>query len=99
MIAKGGSMAKMMAENMGKATGICKGKGGSMHIADFSIGELGANGIIGAGWPLGIGAALASKQEAKERYVLPSLEMVQLSKVHSMKLQTWLPFGSFQLYS
>ncbi len=61
MIAKGGSMAKMMAENMGKVTGICKGKGGSMHIADFSIGELGANGIIGAGWPLGTGAALASK--------------------------------------
>jgi len=60
-IAKGVEMKYMMAENMGKETGCCKGRGGSMHIADFTKGMLGANGIIGAGFPLGIGAALASK--------------------------------------
>ncbi len=51
----------MMAEIYGKATGSCKGKGGSMHIADLSKGMMGANGILGAGAPLACGAALAAK--------------------------------------
>ena len=51
----------MMAELFGKKTGYCKGKGGSMHIADFSIGILGANGIVGAGLPIATGAGLAAK--------------------------------------
>jgi pyruvate dehydrogenase E1 component alpha subunit len=51
----------MMAELFGKATGYCKGKGGSMHIVDVSIGMLGANGIVGAGIPIATGSALASK--------------------------------------
>ena len=58
-------MKKMMAEIYGKKTGYCKGKGGSMHIADFSIGMLGADGIVGAGLPIATGAALAAKLEGK----------------------------------
>jgi pyruvate dehydrogenase E1 component alpha subunit len=51
----------MFAELFGKATGYCKGKGGSMHIADFSIGILGANGVVGGGFPIIIGAGLSIK--------------------------------------
>ena len=60
-IAKGVDTAGMMAEIFGKYTGLCKGKGGSMHIADFTKGMLGANGIVGAGIPLAVGAALSAK--------------------------------------
>lgn len=60
-IAKGADVKKMMAELYGKETGYCHGKGGSMHIADFSIGMLGANGVVGAGYNLAMGAALAAK--------------------------------------
>jgi pyruvate dehydrogenase E1 component alpha subunit len=62
-IAKGADMKRMMAEIYGKKTGYCKGKGGSMHIADFTIGMLGADGIVGAGLPIASGAALAAKLE------------------------------------
>lgn len=60
-IAKGAEIPRMFAELMGKATGYCAGLGGSMHIADFERGILGANGIIGAGMGLGTGAALAEQ--------------------------------------
>lgn len=60
-IAKGADMNAMMAELYGKATGCCKGKGGSMHVADFSVGMLGANGIVGGGFGLAVGAALAAR--------------------------------------
>ncbi len=60
-IAKGGCIKASMAELFGKKTGICKGKGGSMHIADVEIGELGANGIVGGGIPHAVGAALGIK--------------------------------------
>jgi 2-oxoisovalerate dehydrogenase E1 component len=60
-IAKGASMERMMAELMGRATGYCGGLGGSMHIADLTLGILGANGVVGAGPGLAVGAALASK--------------------------------------
>jgi len=60
-IAKGADLKKMMAEIFGKKTGFCKGKGGSMHIADFSVGMLGANGIVGGGYTLATGAGLACK--------------------------------------
>jgi len=60
-IAKGMDPKEMMAEIYGKVTGSCRGKGGSMHIADLSKGMLGANGILGAGAPLICGAALAAK--------------------------------------
>ncbi|RIL00068.1 MAG: ABC transporter substrate-binding protein [Proteobacteria bacterium] len=60
-IAKGVGVAGMMAELFGRRTGVCKGKGGSMHIADMDAGMLGANGIVGAGIPLATGAALTAK--------------------------------------
>lgn len=58
-IAKGARMDRIMAEVLGKETGYCRGKGGSMHIADFSVGMLGATGIVGAGIPIAVGAALS----------------------------------------
>jgi acetoin:2,6-dichlorophenolindophenol oxidoreductase subunit alpha len=60
-IAKGVDAARMMAELYGRATGTNKGKGGSMHIADTSVGMLGATGIVGAGTPIALGAALSAK--------------------------------------
>jgi acetoin:2,6-dichlorophenolindophenol oxidoreductase subunit alpha len=61
LVAKGGDLNRMMAELMGKATGYCNGKGGSMHISDLSLGMLGANGIVGAGSPIAVGAAFTNK--------------------------------------
>ena len=61
MIAKGADLKKMTAELFGKKDGYCKGKGGSMHIADFSIGFLGANGVVGGGLPIIAGAGLSIK--------------------------------------
>jgi 2-oxoisovalerate dehydrogenase E1 component len=60
-IAKGAHLDRMMAELMGRSTGYCGGLGGSMHIADLSLGILGANGIVGASMPIGSGAALSSR--------------------------------------
>jgi len=60
VLAKGGDLNRMMAELFGKADGYCKGKGGSMHIADFSIGMLGACGIVGGGLPIATGAGLSA---------------------------------------
>jgi len=60
----------MMAELYGRATGYCKGKGGSMHIADLESGILGANGIVGGGIPIAVGAALACKIKGLDRVVL-----------------------------
>ncbi len=60
-IAKGVDVGGMMAELFGRSSGVCKGKGGSMHIADVDKGMLGANGIVGAGIPLATGAALTAK--------------------------------------
>ena len=60
-IAKGCDVKGMMLEIYGRADGICKGKGGSMHIADIEKGMLGANGIVGGGPPIVVGAALAAK--------------------------------------
>lgn len=61
LIAKGGQFKEMYAELYGKATGYCKGKGGSMHISNLDIGILGANGIVGAGPPISVGAAFSNK--------------------------------------
>jgi len=60
-LAKGADSTKMMAELLGRATGYNRGKGGSMHIADFSVGMLGANGVVAAGLPIAVGAAQALK--------------------------------------
>jgi acetoin:2,6-dichlorophenolindophenol oxidoreductase subunit alpha len=66
-IAKGADIKLMMAELFGRSNGYCHGKGGSMHIADFRIGMLGANGIVGAGLPIATGAALAAQLEGSDR--------------------------------
>jgi pyruvate dehydrogenase E1 component alpha subunit len=68
-IAKGASLDKMMAELFGKATGYCGGKGGSMHIADFEKGILGANGIVGGGIPIATGAGLGIRVLGQDRVV------------------------------
>jgi pyruvate dehydrogenase E1 component alpha subunit len=64
-IAKGADLNRMMAELYGRQTGYCKGKGGSMHIADFDIGMLGANGIVAGGISIITGAGLAAQMEGK----------------------------------
>ena len=64
-IAKGAELDRALAELMGKATGYCKGRSGSMHIADFSKGNLGANAIVGGGIPIATGGALALKMQNK----------------------------------
>ena len=69
-LAKGGEINTLMAEIYGKEDGICKGRGGSMHVADFSKNMLGANGIVGAGPPLALGVALASKMRKEGKVVL-----------------------------
>jgi pyruvate dehydrogenase E1 component alpha subunit len=66
-IAKGGDVNKAMAELLGKRTGLCKGKGGSMHLADFSVGILGESGILGSSIPTAVGAALGSKLQGNDR--------------------------------
>ena len=60
-IALGVDVKRMMAELFGRETGVCRGKGGSMHLADFSVGMLGASAIVGGGLPLAVGAGLSSK--------------------------------------
>lgn len=65
-IAKGADLRPMMAELYGKVTGCCRGKGGSQHIADFSVGMLGANGIVGGGFGLAVGAALAARFQGSD---------------------------------
>ncbi len=65
-LAKGAEPRRMMAELFGRRTGYCKGKGGSMHIADFSRGILGANGVVGGGAPAAVGAALGVKLQRRD---------------------------------
>jgi acetoin:2,6-dichlorophenolindophenol oxidoreductase subunit alpha len=65
-IAKGADIQRMMAELFGRRDGYCKGKGGSMHIADFDVGMLGANGIVGAGLPITAGAGVAAQLEGSD---------------------------------
>ncbi|MBI5955512.1 MAG: pyruvate dehydrogenase (acetyl-transferring) E1 component subunit alpha [Chloroflexi bacterium] len=69
LIAKGGDLKRMMAELFGKRTGYCKGKGGSMHIADVELGILGANGIVGGGPPIAAGAALSAQYRGTDQVV------------------------------
>ena len=69
-IAKGADLERMFAELMARENGYCKGKGGSMHIADLSIGMLGANGIVGGGIPISVGAAFALKYQGRKNVVV-----------------------------
>lgn len=67
LIAKGGDLKLMMAELYGRKTGYCKGKGGSMHIADVGLGILGANGIVGGGPPIAAGAAFSAQYRGTDQ--------------------------------
>jgi pyruvate dehydrogenase E1 component alpha subunit len=67
VIARGADLKRMMAELCGKKTGYCKGKGGPMHIADMSIGILGANGVVGGGIPVAVGAGLSAKRRGTDQ--------------------------------
>ena len=69
-IAKGADLTRMMAELLAKQTGYCRGRGGSMHIADVETGNLGANGIVAGGIPIAAGAALSQKLQGKDNVVV-----------------------------
>ena len=69
-IAKGGKLPELMAEILGKSTGCCRGKGGSLHLADLNTGNLGANGIVGGGFGIAVGAALSAKMKKEAKVVL-----------------------------
>jgi len=70
-VAKGADLRYMYAELFGKTTGYCKGRGGSMHINDLSIGMLGANGIVGGGIPHAVGAAFAAVYKGQDSVAVP----------------------------
>ncbi|MDQ0381093.1 thiamine pyrophosphate-dependent dehydrogenase E1 component subunit alpha [Amycolatopsis thermophila] len=69
-IAKGAGLGALMAELLGKATGVCGGKGGSMHLADFSVGSLGESGIVGSAIPVATGAGLAAQVRGSDQVAL-----------------------------
>jgi pyruvate dehydrogenase E1 component alpha subunit len=94
-LAKGASMDAMMAELFGRTSGPNRGKGGSMHLADFSIGMLGANGVVAAGMPIAVGAAHAVKIRKEARVVAcffgdgavnrgPFLEALNWAAIHAL---------------
>jgi TPP-dependent pyruvate/acetoin dehydrogenase alpha subunit len=94
-LAKGASMERTMAELFGRATGFNRGKGGSMHIADFSVGMLGANGVVADGMPIAVGAAHAIKIRREKRLVAcffgdgainrgPFLEALNWAAIHAL---------------
>ena len=94
-LAKGASMQAMMAELFGRANGPNGGKGGSMHLADFSVGMLGANGVVAAGMPIAVGAAHAIKIRGESRIVAcffgdgainrgPFLEALNWAAIHAL---------------
>src|SRR5512145_2886323 len=68
-IAKGQDVRGMMAELLGKSTGVCRGRGGSMHMADLGLGSLGANGIVAGSIPLSVGAGLSARMQGADRVV------------------------------
>ncbi len=70
-LAKGADINAMMAEFLGKRTGVCKGKAGDMHTADFSVGDIAATPIVGAGLPLAVGAALSAKMRGTDQVAVP----------------------------
>ena len=94
-LAKGADLTRMMCELYGKASGFNGGKGGSMHIADFSVGMLGANGVVAAGLPIAVGAAHAQKLQGKPAITVcffgdgainrgPFLESLNWARIHEL---------------
>ena len=92
LIAKGGDFSKMFAELFGKATGYCKGKGGSMHISNMALGMLGANGIVGGGPPIAMGAAFSNRFRRTKQVSVAFLEMGRATKAAFMKPPIWQRF-------
>lgn len=70
-LAKGATSRRVMAEVLGKQTGYCQGRGGSMHVAAFDTGSLGALAVVGAGMPIAVGAALGFQMKGEDRVVVP----------------------------
>src|SRR5207247_6127024 len=93
-IAKGVDLRAMMAELFGRRTGVCKGKGGSMHIADLERGMLGANGIVGAGIPLTVGAALTRRSSGRAGWRSRSSATAPPTRASSTRRSTWPRSGS-----
>ena len=85
----------MMAEMFGKRTGYCKGKGGSMHIVDYSLGILGANGIVGAGLPIATGSALGAVIAGKDDVTAGVLRRRRLQRGHLPRVAQ--PRGSVEI--
>ena len=93
-IAKGIDLNRMMAEMLGKYNGYCRGKGGSMHIADLERGNLGANGVVGGGFCIATGAALMQQMKHLNNITVCFLAMVHQTRVISTNPPIWLPYGS-----
>ena len=96
IIAKGGDLKYMMAELYGKSTGYCKGKGGSMHIADRDLGILGANGIVGAGRISQSAPGFPASTERPTRSADAFSETAPPTREHSTRRSTLLRSGSFR---
>ena len=98
-IAKGCDLSAMVAELYGRETGLCHGRGGSMHIADFSRGILGANAIVGGGISLAVGGALASQVIGDGRVAVSFFGDGRPTRVFFTNRSTWQPSGGCQLCS
>ena len=95
-IAKGADLGKMFAELLGRETGYCRGRGGSMHIADTSKGNLGANGIVGGGIPIATGAALTAQQLGTDQVAVSFFGDGAANRAPSTSRSTWPRSGSFR---
>ena len=93
-VAKGQDVRRMMAELLAKETGVCRGRGGSMHMADVELGNLGANGIVSGGMASAVGAALSSTCSRPAAWCCASLAMARPTTATSMKRSTWLRSGN-----
>ena len=89
LVAKGGEFKPMFAELFGRSTGYCGGKGGSMHVSNMKVGMLGANGIVGGGPPIAVGAAFSNKYRKTKNVAVAFLVMVHPMREASMKRPIW----------
>ncbi len=96
LLARGGDPNRMFAELYGRVDGYCKGKGGSMHIADMAHGMLGANGIVGAAVNIGTGAAFAAKYRGRRRSPFRSSGTARPTGVLSTRPSTSPRYGSYR---
>ena len=95
---QGGAGAEGHGELFGKRTGLCKGKGSSMHLADFSVGILGESGILGSSIPTAVGAALGSKLQGNDRVAVAFLATVLAMRAPSTSPLTWQQSGSSVIF-